>query len=393
MDRPDVITLPAEIAWLADERTQTLCHLLASRGQVYFVGGCVRDALLGLGGADVDIATDLLPDAVIRLVKEARFKAIPTGLDHGTITVVVDGAAFEVTTFRRDVKTDGRRAVVAFSKDVAEDARRRDFTLNALYATPDGRVVDPLGSGIKDCRNRQIRFIEDADRRIQEDYLRILRYFRFHARFAEPDAGFDTEALDAIARNAAGLESLSAERVGGEVKKLLGTDNPAPAVAAMRQTGCLLRILPGSDDRFLGPVVHAEAQLKCSPDAMLRLAALGGDETVAERLRLSKQEARDLALLQAAGFGVTPLQEVAYRDGYKIALGATVLRAAFQNNLVDTTAVAQIKAASKAVFPIKARDLMPAYEGIALGEKLAALEASWIASGFTLSREDLMTQM
>ena len=313
--------LPADTPWRADKKAQDLCRVLAAEGQVYFVGGCVRDALLRVGGSDVDLATDLRPEEVMALANAGGFKVVPTGLEHGTVTVVIDGKGFEITTFRRDVETDGRRAVVTFSKNMLEDARRRDFTLNALYSTPEGRVIDPLGTGVEDCLNRRIRFIEDAETRIREDYLRILRYFRFHARFSASDDGFDADALDAIAQNAEGLETLSAERIGGEVKKLLSTANPAPAVAAMRQSGCLSRILPGSDDQFLAPVVHGEEQLAQEPDALLRLASLGSVETIAERLRLSKREARDLSLLQAAGFGAMPLEEIAYRDGSRVAHG------------------------------------------------------------------------
>ncbi|MFK7764233.1 MAG: CCA tRNA nucleotidyltransferase [Roseobacter sp.] len=390
MDRPDDLRLPATTAWLNDAKAQNLCRVLMQEGHVYFVGGCVRDALLELDGSDVDLSTNVLPQEVMRLAKVVGFKAVPTGIDHGTVTVVVDGKGFEVTTFRRDVETDGRRAVVTFSKNMREDARRRDFTLNALYATPDGKVVDPLGTGIQDCLARRIRFIEDAGTRIREDYLRILRYFRFHARFADPKDGFDAEALDAIAQNAEGLERLSAERVGGEIKKLLAAVDPAPAVAVMRQTGCLARVLPGSDDQFLGPIVHSELQLSAQPDPLLRLAGLSGDPHVVERLRLSKQEARDLTALQEAGYGAAPLEEVAYRLGVRIAGGAAILRATLQNTPVNSEDMSRIKRASGAVFPVKARDLMPRYVGKALGAKITELEKRWIASDFTLTHEDLL---
>lgn len=390
MDRPNDIVLPADTAWLQDPDTRAVYDALAvDGGAVFFVGGCVRDALLGVPGADVDLSTPWEPQEVIRLAKAAGLKAVPTGIDHGTITVVSGGHGFEVTTFRRDVETDGRRAVVAYSTDISDDARRRDFTLNALYATLDGRVVDPLG-GVDDCLNRRIRFIEDAGQRIQEDYLRILRYFRFHAWYSDPDAGFDPDALDAIAANTDGLETLSAERIGSEMMRLLSAPDPTPAIAVMRQTGCLSRILPGSDDRLLGPVVHLGASVGVRPDPVVRLAALGGDD-VPDRLRLSRSHARVLNDVTQAGYGMSPLPEVAYRNGYDVAVAAAVIRAALAQIPIDPTDLEAIKTASEAEFPVTAADLMPAFEGRALGKKLSDLEARWIASGFTLTREDLVT--
>ncbi len=382
--------LPVSTAWLKDADTRAVYDALASDGgSAFFVGGCVRDALLGVPGADVDLSTPWEPQDVIRLAKAAGLKAVPTGIDHGTITVVSGGHGFEVTTFRRDVETDGRRAVVAYSTNIADDARRRDFTLNALYATIDGRVVDPLG-GVADCLNRRIRFIEDAGQRIQEDYLRILRYFRFHAWYSDPAAGFDPDALDAIAANSDRLETLSAERVGSEMLRLLAAPDPTPAIAVMRQTGCLPRILPGSDDRLLGPVVHLGASIGAPIDPIVRLAALGGED-VADRLRLSRADARHLNDITQAAYGPQPLAEVAYRKGSDVARAASMIRAALAQMPLNATDLEAITTATKAEFPVTAADLMPEYQGSALGEKLAELEARWIESGFTLTREDLVT--
>lgn len=389
---PDVITLPADTSWLCDREVQAVCSAISAGGTpVYFVGGCVRDALLSVAGADVDLATPLLPEDVMRRAEGAGLKAVPTGIEHGTVTIVSGGKGYEVTSFRRDVQTDGRRAVVSFSEDMTEDARRRDFTLNALYATPDGEVVDPLG-GLPDCMNRRIRFIEDAETRIREDYLRILRFFRFHAWYALPDAGFETTTLNAITRNIEGLETLSSERIGGEMMKLLAAPDPSPAVAVMRQTGCLLRILPGSDDRYLAPVVHLERMLGNLPDPVLRLASLGGED-VARRLRLSRSQTRCLAAFSQSAASSVPLPEVAYREGRDVARAAAVLGAAYAERPVAQADIEVIDHAANAQFPVKAADLIPTFEGKALGEKLAKLETRWIASGFTLSREDLMTMI
>ncbi|WP_300032990.1 CCA tRNA nucleotidyltransferase [uncultured Roseobacter sp.] len=390
MDRTDEILIPPDTDWLQNTDARRVCDAVSAEGgSVFFVGGCVRDALLGLPGADVDLSTNVLPQDVVRLAGAAGLKAVPTGIDHGTVTVVSGGRGFEITTFRRDVQTDGRRAVVAFSDDITEDARRRDFTMNAIYATPAGQIVDPLG-GVQDCLNRRVRFIEDADRRIREDYLRILRFFRFHAWYAPADQGFDPDALDAIARNTSGLETLSGERTGHEMMRLLSASDPAPAVAAMRQTGCLSHILPAADDRFLGPVVHLEETLGLSPDRILRLAALGGTD-VADRLRLSKKQTARLELIGTAAFGGKTLPELAWRHDADIALAALILRAACADQPVDAAELSRLEQAATAVFPVTAQDLMPGLQGKALGEALKQMEARWIASDFTLSRKDLMT--
>ncbi|WP_375229412.1 CCA tRNA nucleotidyltransferase [Roseobacter sp. S98] len=389
MDRTDETLIPPQTTWLSDPDAQKVCAAVSSGGgRVYFVGGCVRDALLGKDGGDTDLSTDVLPEEVMRLAKDAGLRAVPTGIDHGTVTVVSGGLGFEVTTFRRDVETDGRRAVVSFSTDIAEDARRRDFTMNALYATPDGRVVDPLG-GLPDCLARRIRFIEDPDRRIQEDYLRILRFFRFHAWYAPATAGFDPDALSAIAGNTDGLETLSAERVGHEVLRLLHAPDPAPAVAVMRQTGVLGRILPGADDRFLAPAIHLEAQMGLAPDPLLRLAVLGGTD-VPDRLRLSRKHARTLSDMSDAAWNGAPAGALGWEFGAEIAMAALIQRGAVAGFEPDADEIAAVARGAGAVFPVTAKDLMPALQGPALGRALKDLKARWIASDFSLTRDELL---
>ncbi|WP_299964758.1 CCA tRNA nucleotidyltransferase [uncultured Roseobacter sp.] len=388
MDRSTLTHVPADTGWLNDRRVQALAAAFEG-APIYLVGGCVRDAVLGVSGGDVDLATPLLPAEVTRLAEATGFKVVPTGIEHGTVTVVVDGSGFEITSFRKDVETDGRRAVVAFSTDMTEDARRRDFTLNALYATTTGKIIDPLG-GLPDCLARRIRFVGEASDRIREDYLRILRFFRFHAWYAAPQDGFDTEALAAIAANTTGLETLSAERIGSEMRRLLAASDPCRAVAGMQKTGVLGRLLPGSDPLWLGPVVHLEGELDLGPDWLRRLVALGGQD-VAARLRLTRADARSLDTLQEAMSGMMPLPEIAYRHGYDVAVSALILRAAMAGEAIDPKALPPLVEGAKARFPVAARDLMPALTGKALGHRLASLEARWIASGFRLSREDLMT--
>ena len=384
------MNLPADTAWLADPDAQAVCCAIEAGGaHIYFVGGCVRDAVLGIAGSDTDLSTDAIPSEVTRLAKAAGFKVVPTGLDHGTVTIVAGGKGFEVTTFRRDVATDGRHADVLFSTDISEDARRRDFTMNALYATSSGKIIDPL-NGLDDCINRKLRFIEDAATRIHEDYLRILRFFRFHAWYVPAGDGFDADALDAIAQNTRGLETLSAERIGSEMKRLLAAPDPAPAVAAMRQTGCLLRVLPGSDDRFLGPVVHVAHELQYPDDPILRLAALGGTDT-SDRLRLSRSETQRLDLLKALGYGAMPAGEMAYRHGSENAQAALILRAALSEQPIPQVDLDAVARGDAAVFPIKAHDLMPTFSGKALGDELTRLEHRWIASDFSMSAAALLS--
>jgi tRNA nucleotidyltransferase/poly(A) polymerase len=389
MDRTYDLTLPASTRWLADADAQAVCDAVHAGGHnIYFVGGCVRNALLGLPVSDVDMSTDALPERVMALAKRAGLKAVPTGVDHGTVTVVSSGKGFEVTTFRRDVETDGRRAVVAFSDCIQDDARRRDFTMNALYADPEGRVIDPL-DGMPDLRARRVRFIENADDRIREDYLRALRYFRFCAWYANPSEGFDPDALAAISANNSGLETLSAERVGSEIKKFLNASNPAPALAAMRQTGVLGVILPGADDHWMAMMIHFEGLLGIPFDWRWRLAALGG-ENVADRLRLSKLDAKTLDMLKTAAFDGPGLTEIAYRNGAAIACGVALLRACLAETAPDTSLLEKISNASQARFPITAKDLMPHYAGPALGARLKQLEALWITSDFTATRKTLL---
>ncbi|WP_111733043.1 CCA tRNA nucleotidyltransferase [Roseovarius amoyensis] len=373
--------------WLDRTATQAVCRMLTEAGhQALFVGGCVRNALLGVEVADIDIATDALPETVVELAEKAGLKPVPTGIDHGTITVVSGGLPHEVTTFRKDVETFGRHATVAYSLDVTEDARRRDFTMNALYARPDGRVIDPLG-GLDDLRARRVRFIENPHDRIREDYLRILRFFRFHAWYGQ--GGLDPDGLAACAELADGVENLSRERLGAEMLKLLSAPDPAPAVAAMRASGVLGRVLPGADDRLLAPLVHLEDSIGAAPDPIRRLAALGG-EGAAERLRLSKAQARRLTRLGDGMASAAPAAELGYRDGAEAGRDIVLLRAALAGQPVVQAALDDLALGAGARFPVMAADLMPEWQGPALGRRLDELERQWIASRFALGRDELL---
>lgn len=376
-------------AWLTAADAQAVCKMLTDGGHAaWFVGGCVRNALLGAPISDIDITTDAEPARVVALAKAAGLRPVPTGIDHGTVTVVVDGEPFEVTTFRHDVETDGRRAVVAYALTIEEDAHRRDFTMNALYAAPDGRIADPLG-GLPDLAARRVRFIDDAHDRIREDYLRILRFFRFHAWYGDPAGGLDAEALSAIAELSDGIDTLSRERVGAEMKKLLAAPDPAPAVAAMAQTGVLARVLPGAEARALPILVHLEAEAGVSPDPMRRLACLGGEDHQ-DRLRLSKAEARQLGRLREAVGGLQSPEALGYRLGAEAGRDVLLLDAALLEAPLKAEMDRGLARGAAAVFPITARDLMPAYQGEALGARMRAIEDAWIASGFALTRDELL---
>ncbi|WP_171097445.1 CCA tRNA nucleotidyltransferase [Ruegeria sp. HKCCD7255] len=375
--------------WITAEATQKVCAALTDDGaQALFVGGCVRNALLGVPVSDIDISTDARPERVMTLAEQAGLKAIPTGIEHGTITVVSHGLPHEITTFRRDVETDGRRAVVAFSDKVEEDAARRDFTMNALYAQPDGTILDPL-NGLPDLQARHVRFIGDAQARIREDYLRSLRFFRFHAWYGDAEAGFDPDALAAISSNLDGLAGLSRERVGAELLKLLGAPDPGPSVATMRQTGVLTHLLPGAEDRALPILIKLEQDAGATPDPIRRLAAIASTD-VAQTLRLSKAQLQRQARMREESTGTAGIAELGFRYGAEGGLHETLLRCAFLEQPWDEQFKAQLQAGAKAIFPIKAKDLITDFSGPALGKKLAELEARWIASGFTLSRQELL---
>ncbi len=378
-----------QAAWLRDNAAQRALGILTDAGhQAYFVGGCVRNTLLGAAVGDLDISTSARPDVVMDLARAAGIKAVPTGIDHGTVTLVIDGQGFEVTTFRRDVETDGRRAVVAFADDIQSDAERRDFTVNALYASADGTLLDPLG-GLADLNARKLRFIGDPHDRIREDYLRILRFFRFHAWYGDPSNGIDMDGLAACAELADGLEQLSKERVGHEMIKLLSAPDPSPAVASMATCGALLRILPGAGAHLLPVLVHVEEAMSMSPDPIRRLAAIGGMGDVAEALRLSNDDSKRLARLDDAMHHDTSAEETGYRMGASEGLSALALRFALAGREPDLADVDALQGGAKQVFPLTGPDLMPALTGPALGDALRRAETSWIASGFRKDKETL----
>lgn len=375
--------------WLTRPATQTMFSLLQNGGfQAFAVGGCVRNDLLGFPVADVDFTTDATTQQVSALSKKADLRAVPTGIDHGTVTVVVAGAGHEVTTFRKDVQTDGRRATVIYARSVIEDAQRRDFTINALYSDRAGQVFDPLG-GLPDIAARRVRFIGDPAARIQEDYLRILRFFRFQAWFANPNEGIDAEALAACSVFADGIKRLSHERIGAEMTRLLGAPDPAPALAAMERAGVLMRILPGASAANMAVLVDLEQRSGVTPNWTRRLSNLGGSDLV-QRLRLGRKDMRRIRLLQNSLTTDAEIPELAYRHGADIALDTALLRHAANGTPLPSDLGTKINHAAAQSFPLQACDITTGEQGAALGARLKRLEIRWIKSGFALSKAELL---
>jgi poly(A) polymerase len=357
-------------------------------GMTRFVGGCVRDTLLELPVSDVDLATRLRPDEVVERLRAARIKAVPTGIAHGTVTAVAEGRPYEVTTLRRDVATDGRRATIAFTDDWREDAARRDFTINALSADPLTLDLYDYFGGIADLDARRVRFIGDPLTRIAEDHLRILRFFRFHARFGLGDP--DAEGLDACTARANDLMALSRERIADELLKLLALADPAPTVRLMIERGILRPVLPEiADAAALAALVEAERSAGIEPHPLRRLAALLPREpetasAVAQRLRLSNKAVKRLAS------AADPSLAEALRLGYRIGPVAAVDRLLLAG---DTGAeVGALEGWKPPQLPITGGDLiaMGLEAGPVVARTLQQVERDWEEAGFPPRREAVL---
>ena len=383
--------------WLQREETRAVFDALTREGaQARAVGGAVRNALLGLPVKDVDIATTAVPEDVMQLAKRADLQAVPTGIDHGTVTVISGRIPFEVTTLRRDVETFGRHARVTFSTDWREDAMRRDFTMNALYVDADGQVHDPLG-GYADLAARRVRFIGGARARIREDYLRILRFFRFLAEYGDPTAP-DPEGLTAVQAERAGLAQLSGERIRAELLRLLGAPGAVPAAAAMRKAGILIPLIGVEGDVIaLERLAAIEHHLGRAPDPMLRLAALAGNTPLdlQTRLRLSSAEGQRLIAARRCATAFDPrrseaaAKEFIYRNGADAFIAGALLDWARSHADVDDAArTERVMLPTRWTAPalplrgadVVARGIAP---GPAVGRIVSAFEDWWIGAGFT----------
>ena len=373
--------------WMREAATRAVVAALTATGRpVRFVGGCVRDALAGRSVSDVDIATPEPPTRVLELLAAAKIKAVPTGLEHGTVTAIIDGRPFEITTLRRDVETDGRRAVVAFTDSWTEDAARRDFTINALSADPDGTLHDPFG-GAADLAAGRVRFVGEAEQRIREDVLRILRFFRFHAHYGkgDPDAG----GFAACRKLAHLLPGLSGERIAAELRRLLAASDPAATLERMRAADILAPILPEIGDlaRLRGLQGLDEPAAR---DPLVRLAAVLPDDAaaaraVAERLRLSNDERAWLELLAAPPAQLWPargpaaLRHALHRLGLDLVRDLGLLAMARGDAELGRPAVEAAAEWTPVALPIRGQDALdlgvPA--GPRVGQLIAAVDSWW----------------
>jgi poly(A) polymerase len=378
--------------WMNEVAVRTLLAALAGGGiAARFVGGCVRDWVLGRPIGDIDLAVDKPPEAVMKVLESADVKVVPTGLRHGTVTAIVSGRPFEITTLRRDVETDGRRAVVAFTNDWRTDAERRDFTFNALYADPDGTIHDYF-DGRADLLAGRVRFIGDPDRRIAEDRLRVLRFFRFHAWYGKPP--FDAEGFEACRRNAGTLLSLSGERVRKELLRTLEAPAGADAVDAMSEAGALDHWLP----EYAGSArLRALASREDKSDGLRRLAAILPADTdataIGKRLKLSTQESLRLGLMLDRDHTIDPanLRASLYRLGARLFIDRVLLdapgdwRAALELARTWTPPELPIRGADALALGLK--------PGPKVGALIEAVERWWIAGDFAADRAACLAEL
>ena len=402
---------PEQFSWMREAGAAAIFAALPA-GSVRFVGGCIRNTLMGREVSDIDLATQLPPADVAAALDAAKIRYVPTGLDHGTVTAVFDGKPYEITSLRKDVQTDGRRAVVSFTTDWAEDAQRRDLTFNALYADYDGQIYDPTGQGLEDLKARRFRFVGDADERVKEDYLRILRFFRFLAWYGRDSQGNlskpDASALKACRENANGLKKLSAERVWSELKKLLLAPDPSRTLRIMLTHDVLETLLPeASNVEGLELLTALEQREAIKPDPMLRLMVLSTREPLPMALltkRLKMSNAEKARLIQWAT-DATPLDPngddrakriAVYTAGKQVVMDRARLRAAgAEDPITSSRWMSLVDLAmgwTPPEFPLTGKDLIKAGEtpGEAMGKKLDALKALWVRSGFSVEKDKLL---
>ena len=400
------------VPWFEAEEVQKVFAILNGDKQATaIVGGAIRNHLLGSEVNDIDFATTLRPEEVMRAAKKAGQKTIPTGQEHGTITLITGSRSFEITTLRRDVKTDGRHAQVEFGKDWHADAQRRDFTINALYLDHEGYIYDPLDNGLEDIKQRKIRFIGDPVERIREDHLRILRLYRFAAYYA--DEPIDADAIRAVVGQARGLKTLSRERVRDELLKLLAAPNPGWVIKKMQEDHILDLLLATRPaiEKF-SKLCEIEKNLGLKPDPLLRLGTLAGagevkPDKLTHHFALSnRQQATLKAFTRAAmitrDFKTTAKPERAaqkiahYRlglQGYLVALISAWLECPWppdDEGLI--TLYNEVKSWASPEFPLKGRDLIKAglQPGPKMGRLLSELETLWLNEGMQIQRSELL---
>lgn len=398
----------ALVDWMTRSETRQVMGALQADGvPARFVGGCVRDTLLGRPVKDIDIATAEPPDRVVALIEKAGLRAIPTGIEHGTITAIVGSTPFEITTLRHDVETDGRRARVAFTDDWVSDAERRDFTFNAIFCDEDGTLYDPTG-GLADLEVGRVRFVGTALERLGEDVLRLLRYFRLYAYYGS--APPDEDALQACRKMAPQIANLSIERVWGEMRRLLVAPDPVSVLEVMKQWDVLPHVLPeAGDHNRLARLVGIEKEVSAPADDIRRLAALvetdeAGAVSLARRLRLSNLEAKRLGAVAAPKYRPDAHDDeqqnriVLYRTGPDVFDDLVLLGWAESTGDNDDAWRGLLTLAERApvpAFPIGGKDVLargvPA--GTRVGELLEAVEQWWMAQGFPPDRDSCLEHL
>ena len=380
-----------ETKWLRNPSAQKLSKLYKSFGyQVLFVGGCVRNTILKMPVTDIDLATDAQPEEIIKIAKENNIRFVPTGLAHGTITLIIDKKNYQITTFRTDFDHDGRYAKVEFTESLLLDASRRDLTINALYCNHVGEVIDPL-NGLNDIKKQKIKFIGNPNERIKEDNLRILRFFRFQAIYGNKNLEIDSIALEACHNHKSKLAALSKERITSELRKILSAPNPLEVIIKMNETGVLNELFQNVSIDSLEAYLKTEEKFKININWLGRLLSLQVTQEE-ESLKLTRCEFKFLKQTKSAIENQIHVLEFSYYNGVENGKIYSILQNFRHNIILSKNLLNQINSLATKKFPITAKDLMPEIRGKKLGEALRSLEDRWIKSNFTLSKKELLAE-
>lgn len=380
-----------ETKWLRNPSAQKLSKLYKNFGyQVLFVGGCVRNTILKMPVTDIDLATDAQPEEIIKIAKENNIRFVPTGLAHGTITLMIDNKNYQITTFRTDFDHDGRYAKVEFTESLLLDASRRDLTINALYCNHVGEVIDPL-NGLDDIKKQKIKFIGNPNERIKEDNLRILRFFRFQAIYGNKNLEIDSIALEACHNHKSKLAALSKERITSELRKILSAPNPLEVIIKMNETGVLNELFQKVSIDSLEAYLKTEEKFKININWLGRLLSLQVTQEE-ESLKLTRCEFKFLKQTKSAIENQIHVLEFSYYNGVENGKIYSILQNFRHNIILSKNLLNQINSLATKKFPITAKDLMPEISGKKLGEALRSLEDRWIKSNFTLSKKVLLAE-
>ena len=380
-----------ETKWLRNPSAQKLSKLYKNFGyQVLFVGGCIRNTILKMPVTDIDLATDAQPEEIIKIAKENNIRFVPTGLAHGTITLIIDNTNYQITTFRTDFDHDGRYAKVEFTESLLLDASRRDLTINALYCNHVGEVIDPL-NGLDDIKKQKIKFIGNPNERIKEDNLRILRFFRFQAIYGNKNLEIDSIALEACHNHKSKLAALSKERITSELRKILSAPNPLEVIIKMNETGVLNELFQKVSIDSLEAYLKTEEKFKININWLGRLLSLQVTQEE-ESLKLTRCEFKFLKQTKSAIENQIHVLEFSYYNGVENGKIYSILQNFRHNIILSKNLLNQINSLATKKFPITAKDLMPEISGKKLGEALRSLEDRWIKSNFTLSKKELLAE-